>query len=333
MTPAPRRTAVVAALLLAAMLTAAPAAAQPDTGETAAGNAAEAVEAAPPAAPRAGNSTTHRQSRAGAARTAVTPGPAAALPAASVPLTPKGPKVTAKPSPAPSAPTVPPKANARTVAAPNPTATVATPYGSLGKWMLNSKNQIADWVGLPYQGRTLLEGINVVIVDSASRTPTQASGNLNAWMRRSGFGPSAFSSTGYQGIIGSATFGQKPTGANTAYRDAYFLFANSHGRVFGPFPNPNGPGYVWTAALSEENLDVANFSHGHESFNQARTKLVSGMVGAGAQSLGQVFMDNVYNTPEYTTGDADGYAAVIGINGVLKQATPPRGGATGTAKR
>ena len=41
----------------------------------------------------------------------------------------------------------------------------------------------------------------------------------------------------------------------------------------------------------------------------------------------------VTGTSEYTTGDADGYAAVIGISGVLKQATPPRGGATGTAKR
>ena len=31
--------------------------------------------------------------------------------------------------------------------APSPTSTVSTQYGNLGQWMINSKNQIADWVG------------------------------------------------------------------------------------------------------------------------------------------------------------------------------------------
>ena len=44
-------------------------------------------------------------------------------------------------------------------------------------------------------------------------------------------------------------------------------------------------------------------------------------------------MDNVYNTAEYTTGDADGFAAVIGLPQVLKTATAPRGGNVGTPKR
>lgn len=216
---------------------------------------------------------------------------------------------------------------------PSPTSTVTTPYGNLGQWMINSKNEIADWIGLPYQGKTVMEGINVVIVDSASQNTTQAVSNLNAWMTRAGFAPSAVSSTGYQGVIESGIFSQQPTGANTAFRDNYFLLANSHGRIFGPSPNPNGPGFIWTASLSEENLDLQNLTHGYESFNAARDELRNSMVSVGGQDLGSIFMDNVYNTDEYTTGDADGFAAVIGLPQVLKSATAPRGGNVGTPKR
>ncbi len=209
--------------------------------------------------------------------------------------------------------------------APSPTSTVMTPYGPLGQWMINSSGQIADWVGVPYQGKTMLEGINVVFVDSASSNTTQSVRNLNAWMSRAGFGWSAFSSTGYQGVIGSTTFGQQPTGANQAFRDAYFLLANSHGRVFGPYPNPNGPGYIWTASLSRENLDLANLTHGYDSFNTARAELRTSLLGIGATDLGYLDMQNTYNTDGYTTGDADGLAAVIGLEQVLKTATGPRG--------
>ncbi len=305
------------------------------------GSSQPAPEAAPGAAPGA---AAKRPSRGPAPRPAAPqPAPQAAPQAAPAPATlpktlPKAPLPAVAPigstAPAPAAPpagsspATAPKSVVR-AEAPSPTSTVSTQYGNLGQWMINSKNQIADWVGVPYQGRTMLEGINVVIVDSASGTASQAASNLNAWMTRSGFAPSAISSTGYKGVIETTTFGQQPVGASAAFRDAYFLLANSHGRVFGPYPNPGGPGFIWTASLSEENLDLQNLTHGYESFNTARARLVGNMVAAGAGNLGQVFMDNVYNTEQYTTGDADGYAAVIGLTQVLKTATPPRGGAVG----
>lgn len=202
--------------------------------------------------------------------------------------------------------------NAPVSAGPDPDATVATPYGDLGQWMLQANGEIADWVGLPYQGKTLLEGINVVFVDSTATSARLAARNLNVWMRRSAFGASPISSTGYQGIIGGTTYGQQPTGPDQAYRDAFFLLTNNHGRAFGPFPNPNGPGYVWIGAWSRENLDIANFTHGHESFNEARDAVQTAMTGKGATELGYIDMGNVYNTDTYSTGDSDGLAAVIG---------------------
>lgn len=207
----------------------------------------------------------------------------------------------------------------------SPTSTVSTPYGQLGQWMINKTGNIADWVGIPQDGKTILEGINIVVVDYASADPNQAKSNLNAWMRQSGFGASAISSTGYQGVLGTTTYSQQPTGPSQAFRNAYFFLSNSHGRIFGPYPNPDGPGYVWIASLSKENLDLKNLSHGYDSFQVARADFVAGMVGAGAQDLGTVFMDNVYNVGDFSTGDANGYATVLGVNSVLKTATAPRG--------
>lgn len=218
-------------------------------------------------------------------------------------------------------------------------STIATPYGNLGQWMINKDNRIADWIGTPQPVdgslKIVLEGINVVMVDTASGNATQSVRNLNAWMSRAGFGASAISSTGYKGAFGpspgSVILGQQPTGASQAFRDSFFLFANSHGRAFGPYPNPNGPGFVWTAALSEENWTITNpLTHGHESFDTAREKLRNGMIAAGAGDLGELFMDNVYNVGDYSTGDADGFAAVLELNSVLKSATTPRGNAVGT---
>ena len=54
------------------------------------------------------------------------------------------------------------------------------------------------------------------------------------------------------------------------------------------------------------------------------------MIAAGAGDLGELFMDNVYNVGDYSTGDADGFAAVVELNSVLKSATTPRGNAVGT---
>lgn len=243
-----------------------------------------------------------------------------------------GPTRAQKPPPPRSAPVRAIATAAGTL--PAPTSTTPTPYGDLGRWMINKNDRIADWIGQPQPVsgtlKTILESINVILVDTASGDARQSTRNLNAWMARSGFGASAFSSTGYQGVLGSTTYDQQPDGANQAFRDAFFLFDNSHARAFGPHPNPSGPGFVWTASLSEENWTITNpLAHGYESFMSARDTLRSGMIAAGAGDLGELFMDNVIDEGVYSTGDADGYAVVLELNSVLKAATTPRGFAVG----
>ncbi len=249
---------------------------------------------------------------------ATEPAPAAAPAAAA----------TAGPAPAAAAPAAADDAPADP-APPNPNATTSTPYGELGQWMLKPDGTIADWVGVPgEEGRTMLELINVIFVDSASTTSREAKRNLNAWMRRAKFGASAFSSTGYQAILDGIKYNMQPTGANQAFRDTFFLFTNSHGRAFGP--NDSTGDFVSTGAWSKENLDLANITHGFESFNEGRDKLLANMVAVGAQNLGEVDMNNSCTTgvdcgTEYTTGDADGKAVTIGFDVLLGKTRAYRG--------
>ena len=226
---------------------------------------------------------------------------------------------------------------------PLPTDTTSTAYGNLGKWMINKDTAIANWLGKPQPvnvttgtgtcptctPKTILEGINVVFVDTASTSTNQAVRNLNAWVRQSGFGASAISSTGYGGYFGGPTpnlYSQQPTGANQAFRNSFFLFANSHARVFGPYPNQNGPGYVWTSSFSEENWSPKNpLTHGYQSFLQAQQEVTTGMLSINATNLGPINMENKYNVGDVSTGDATGYAQVLGLNKLLKAATTARG--------
>ncbi len=178
---------------------------------------------------------------------------------------------------------------------PVPTATVETPYGELGRWMINKEGQVADWAGLRYcgpgstvsncgvgkpdEGKIMQEPINTVFVVKA-RNQYLAELKLDFAMRVSGFGPSCCSSVGYSGIVGDTDYKQFPRGGllglgilpplpfglfqnglpglfgfGPAYRDASFLVANTHLRTFGGAPDGNG-NYIFTASVSDEILDA-----------------------------------------------------------------------------
>jgi len=177
---------------------------------------------------------------------------------------------------------------------PSPDATVTTPYGSLGQWMINKYGTVADWVGLPYCGagstsancqadtpgaKVMQEPINTIFVVK-SNNEYLAKLKLDFALRVSGFGPSCCSSIGYTAIVGPDTDPQLPTGGplglgilpplpfglfqkgllglvgfGPAYRDAPFFLANSHLRVFGGESDGQG-NYIFTASVSEENLDA-----------------------------------------------------------------------------
>ncbi len=236
-----------------------------------------------------------------------------ASPAAAVPVAPAATAVTL---PAPTLPAANPAADL--AIAPDPEATVSTPYGTLGKWMINKEGEIADWIGQPYcgpgssvgnctipPGKVMQEPINTVFVVKAN-SRWEAEVRMDFAIRAAGFGPSCCSSIGYKGIVGNETSPQFPrggplgmgilaplpfglgqtgllglTGIGPAYRDLPFFLANTHIRAFGGEPDGNG-NYIFIASASKENLDSTGGgllpTHGYESFDEARGELLNNMV-------------------------------------------------------
>jgi hypothetical protein len=201
-------------------------------------------------------------------------------------------------------------------AQPTPGDATSTPYGDIGKWMLGRTGKLADWPSPAYPFKTLYQPINVIIVDSTSTTATESAQKLNAALTAAGFPAQQIHSTGYQGVIDGAVYGQQPTGPQEAYSNAHWLLVNDHGRVFGPAPDPAGTGFVWTASFSREQpgLYCLNPTHIYVSFNKARNRVRDGLVAGGATSLGEVDLDNKLVGRTITTGDHDGYAVVIQLS-------------------
>lgn len=201
-----------------------------------------------------------------------------------------------------------------TTEAPNPADEALTDYGNIGKWMLEPNGQISDYGGQLYDGRTLLEPINVIIVDPTSKTKWAATRKLNAAMLWSGFPPRPIHTNGFRGRIDDVTYGQLPRGFLQGFSDNSFLVTNDHGRVFGPDPVETNTGFVWSASFGTEDFGTYDSrpAHLYVSSETARTALASSLVRSGrATVVGMVPLGNSYNTDTITTGDHDGYAVVL----------------------
>ncbi len=200
---------------------------------------------------------------------------------------------------------------------PSPGDVVQTPYGAIGKWLLQSNGQISDFGGAPLDGKTLLEPINVIILDPTSTTPAAATALLNADLSQAGFPVQLGHTTGFQGTIDGETYNQQPTGFLEAFSDNSFLLPDDHARAFGPAPAEDGTGYVWTIAASREmaGLDGLLPTHTYVSYDYARDQLANQLVSSGVGTIvGVVPLGNAYNSATETTGDNDGYAVVIQLN-------------------
>ncbi|EHM17141.1 hypothetical protein MBOL_37270 [Mycobacteroides abscessus subsp. bolletii BD] len=201
---------------------------------------------------------------------------------------------------------------------PTPAGTAETPYGRIGKWMINSDGKIANWIGRPLDGRTLYEPVNVILVDRNSTTVEEARENLIATLGKAGF-PNylAHSSTGYSGILGDSVYGQYPNGLMQVFSNGPFYVTNDHGRVFGPSPAalPDGSGYLWSMSISRESGYLEGSPiHQYVTFEGAEADLTQGLRGVGVRQLPDVNLDNVYNTSTITTGDNNGSASVFDIS-------------------
>lgn len=210
-------------------------------------------------------------------------------------------------------------ARAEPVTVPAPTDEMSTAHGDIGKWMLTPAGQISDWGGRQHDGRTLLEAVNVIIVDPHSTTPGQAGRRLNQAMFASGFPAQPLHSFGFQGRIDDVTYGQQPGGVLLSYSDDFFLRQNDHGRIFGPDPVETATGFVWSGAFSTERVEFTGWLPGHAyvSSNQARDSLATALVKSGQATFGGlVSLDNAYQSLTTTTGDHDGFAVVLVLTGV-----------------
>lgn len=198
--------------------------------------------------------------------------------------------------------------------APSPTDQAPTVYGNIGKWMLEPNGQISDYGGLPYRGKTVLEPVNVIIVDPTSTSAAESARKLNTAMFWSGFPAQPIHSTGFRGTIDDVTYGQQPVGLLVGYSDNFFLFPNNHGRIFGPDPVETDTGYVWSGSFSTEEFVIYELlpRHAYVSSNLARNALAMRLIASGRATYGgMVPLNNSYNTATTTTGDHDGYAVVI----------------------
>lgn len=202
--------------------------------------------------------------------------------------------------------------------APLPGDSAASAYGDIGTWMLKSNGQIADWGGKRYDGKKLLEAVNVIIVDPHSTTGSQAHRGLNNAMLRARFPAQPLHNFGFRGNIDDVTYGQKPYGPLLAYSDNFFLFRNNHGRFFGPDPIQTEAGFVWSGAFSTERVGFSGLLPGHVyvSSNAARDALATALISGGQATYGGLVpLQNAYNTPTTTTGDHDGFAVVLVLTG------------------
>jgi len=198
--------------------------------------------------------------------------------------------------------------------------------------------------------KKMQEPINTIFVVQAS-SQYLAELKLDFAMKVAGFGPSCCSSVGYTGMVRNTDYKMFPRGGplglgvlaplpfglfqeglmglvglGPAYRDLPFLLANTHIRNFGGAPDGKG-NFIFTASASTENLDTTGGgllpTHGYESFDKAREKLLNGMLRSswltGAKNMGMVSLDNAINpdNPTYTTGDHDGKAQVIALGSMF----------------
>jgi hypothetical protein len=183
---------------------------------------------------------------------------------------------------------------------------------AIGKWMYQDDLQKAHWLGVKWGGRTLIEPINVIFVDTLSKSRDQSVEVLKENLRLAGFTDKPHHSSGYLGYIGKFFYPQLPLERHHAFSDNVAEVENNHGRIFGPH-DFNGK-YIYSGAFSREIIDpLSKIEHHYGSFDRARDELSQSLDKKSAYGItGYVNLNNVImNNADSTTGDHDGMAVVL----------------------
>jgi len=186
----------------------------------------------------------------------------------------------------------------------------------VGVWMHKERSfgraAIADWLEHPYQGKELLEPINVLWLDPLVTDERGARDNVADFLGECGFrreGDQFF------GLIPRHSSGYSAAYAGGVWRDQYDSDdawvdgllrgggSNNHGRIFPAYEAPAGTSqsvFVTSGAFSREEGTEANPScytdvercHAFVSFNRARDQLSCNAQGwrlLGIQDFGNVY--------------------------------------------
>ncbi|HUX41768.1 MAG TPA: hypothetical protein VMV83_11430 [Rectinemataceae bacterium] len=192
----------------------------------------------------------------------------------------------------------------------------------IGYWMLDSKGEVANWLGIRATGKRVAEPINVIIVDRFSPDAQSAIFMLEKALRENGFPGRGGHSKGYAALIGGARCPELLVGSKATYSDASFLSENDHGRIFGPFDT--GKGFVFVAAFSRERPDTFRMRHVLVSFNVARDIVAGALKASGSYQIeGFVPLGNaLFWSPTRTTWDHDGNAVLIEAESTRAEIAP-----------
>lgn len=181
-----------------------------------------------------------------------------------------------------------------------------------GKWMYTSLLKRANWLGVPYKGKTLYEPVNIIIVDAYAKNTKEALARLLTAAHKAGFPARWGHSTGYQAFIADAFTTQVKGKKHHAFSDAAWSKANNHGRIFGPVLFDGK--YWFAAAFSRQSVSLLRkVRHRYVSFNEARDKFALAMNNATAYKVSRLIeMENALTGPGMeSAGDHDGLAVFL----------------------
>lgn len=180
----------------------------------------------------------------------------------------------------------------------------------IDKWMHDNKNDSpATWLGMRYHGKTLYEPINLIIIDTISRSAKASEDLIKHRFANAGFDTRQGHSANYKSKMDDQYFDQFPKlGSNEAFSNYIWSFTNDHARLFGPYQKDSI--YFWTGAASRELGLAHNYLTFKGAVNEIKTQLVK---FSSVKSLGQYNLNNTQNNTSDTTGDHDGKAEVLQI--------------------
>jgi hypothetical protein len=185
---------------------------------------------------------------------------------------------------------------------------------AIGKWMYRTDGRKADWLGVKWKGKSLIEPINVILIDDLSRSAAEARKRLYDNFAAAGFTERKLHSSGYAGYIARTFYAQLPSEKYRAFSDGDAALPNNHGRIFGPCFHEGR--FVFTAAFSREvAVPTAKVWHRYRSFKKAWDDFSRKLDKcSNYRIVGSADLDNaISENSESTTGDHDGMAVVLSL--------------------